>query len=162
MSKLFAVFAEVRDGKLRKVTLEALQAALTAKNEADRLVAVLMGEQVSSLRDELARYHIGQVHVMDHPDLKQYNPEIYFAALSEWMDRWKPDAVFLGHTAIGRDLAPMISAHMNAGQISDIISVEKAGSYFCFTRPLYAGKAFEKKQCLECRWLQAASCARYP
>lgn len=149
MGKIYVVIAETRGGKLRQITLETLQAALTAKDNGDRIIAVLMGHRLAPLADELAQYEIGQVYVIDHPDLEYYNPDAYFTALSGLMDEWKPHAVILGHTAIGRDLAPMIAAHMNAGQISDVIDLQKSGSDVWFTRPLYAGKAFEKKQFLE-------------
>ncbi|WP_372813013.1 electron transfer flavoprotein subunit alpha/FixB family protein [Paenibacillus sp.] len=146
MSLTYIVIAEARSGKLRQVTLEALHAAKIAKNDADRLVAVFPGHQITSLAEELAQYGVESVHVLDHPSLENYNPDTYFPAIAELIDGIRPDAVFLGHTGIGRDLAPMLAAHLNAGQISDVTAIEKSGANVLFTRSLYAGKALEQKR----------------
>jgi electron transfer flavoprotein alpha subunit len=149
MSKTYVVVAEVRSGKLRQVTLEALQAVALAKEDGDPVAAILLGYQISSLADELSRSFSGQVHVIDHAELEKYNAEAYFSAIKGVLDALSPHAVFFGHTAIGRDLAPMIAAHLNAGQLSDVIAVEKSGAEVIYTRPLYAGKAFEKKRFMD-------------
>lgn len=146
MSKTYIVMAEARAGKLRQVTLEALHAAQAAKEDGDRIVAVTLGHQISPLAEELAQYGMETVHVIDHPSLETYNPDIYFPAMNQIIDTIRPDAVFLGHTGIGRDLAPMLAAHLDAGQISDAIAVEKLEAEVLFTRSLYAGKALEKKR----------------
>jgi electron transfer flavoprotein alpha subunit len=146
MSKSYVVFAEVRGGKLRQVTLEAIQAVSSVKEDGDSVAAVLLGHQVSSLADELARYVSGQVIVVDDSALETYNSESYFTALKDLLSSLNPHAVFFGHTAVGRDLAPMAAAHLKAGQISDVISIDKSGSEVLYNRPLYAGKVFEKKR----------------
>lgn len=146
MSQHYAVVAEVRGGKLRQVTLEAIAAANQAKSDGDRVAAVLAGHQVDTLAQELARYVDGPVHVIEHADLETYNAESYHAAVSKALEALSPKAVFLGHTAVGKDLAPKIAAGLQAGQISDVIAIENDGTDVVYTRPLYAGKVFEKKR----------------
>jgi electron transfer flavoprotein alpha subunit len=51
----------------------------------------------------------------------------------------------MGHTALGKDLSPRIAAKLGAGLISDVTALEVAGGNIVFTRPIYSGKAFEKK-----------------
>lgn len=46
--------------------------------------------------------------------------------------------VFAGHTAVGRDIFPRVSALLDSSQISDIIAVESEDT---FQRPIYAGNA---------------------
>lgn len=46
--------------------------------------------------------------------------------------------VFGGHTAVGRDIFPRVSALLDSSQISDIIAVESEDT---FQRPIYAGNA---------------------
>jgi electron transfer flavoprotein alpha subunit len=149
MTKTYMIMAEVREGKLRQVTLEAIHAAGLIKEDSDQLVAVLIGHGLAAITTELAQYGINQVYVIEHADLEHYNAENYYAAISQLLEQLQPYALIFGHTAVGRDLAPMAAAHMNAGQISDVIAIEKTTSEVWFTRPLYAGKAFEKKQFLE-------------
>ncbi|MFC4776900.1 electron transfer flavoprotein subunit alpha/FixB family protein [Paenibacillus sp. GCM10023252] len=145
MSRTYLIIAEHRDGKLRQVTLEALQAGRLTAQEGDRIAAVLLGSGLATLAQELAAYPLAEVHTIEHDSLAVYNPETYMAAIAPVLASLKPHAVFTGHTAIGRDLAPAIAAKLAAGQISDVIAIEGEGSDAVFTRPLYAGKAFERK-----------------
>jgi electron transfer flavoprotein alpha subunit len=149
MSKTYIIMAEVREGKLRQVTLEAIRAAGLIKEDGDQLVAILMGHGIASQASELAQYGISQVFAIDHVDLEHYNAQNYFTAITQLIDQLQPHALIFGHTAVGRDLAPMVAARMNAGQISDVIAIEKTAGEVSFTRPLYAGKAFETKQFAE-------------
>lgn len=51
----------------------------------------------------------------------------------------------MGHTAVGKDLTPKIAARLDLGLISDAVEIESDGDQVVFTRPIYSGKAFEKK-----------------
>jgi len=146
MSGTYLVIAEQRGGKLRQVALEALQAAMIASdNRGARIAAVLIGRNAGAIAESLAGYPVSDIHVIEDASLEHYNPEAYLHALDALCGTVKPDAVFLGHTALGRDLAPALAARLKAGQLSDVIAVERSGDETVFTRPLYAGKAFEKK-----------------
>lgn len=146
MSHTYVVVAEVRGGKLRQITFELLEAARMIASADDKLVAVLIGSQVAPLAEQLAGYVRDEVHVIDHVDLEHYNAEAHFVALKTVLDAAAPQAVLFGHTSVGRDLAPMVAAHLNAGQISDVTSIDTADGVVSYTRPLYAGKAFETKR----------------
>jgi electron transfer flavoprotein alpha subunit len=146
MNHTYAVVAETRGGGLRQVTYETIAAARTAMEAGDRLVAILIGHPVAALAGKLAAYGVDRVIVCDHPDLEHYNPETYFPILAGMLDAIRPQAVFFGHTAGGRDLAPMVAAKLHAAQISDVVSLEKAGGGLLFKRPIYAGKASETLQ----------------
>jgi electron transfer flavoprotein alpha subunit len=106
----------------------------------------VIGHEIGGAAEQLARCVDGPVLSFDHPDLQAYRPEAYAAAATAALGELNPAAVFLGHTAIGRDLAPVIAARLGAGQISDVTAVERSGPDVLYTRPLYAGKAFEKKR----------------
>src|SRR5690625_842002 len=63
----------------------------------------------------------------------------------EVMEEEDPYGVVIGHTAIGKDVAPKIAGRLELGLISDAIDIEHDGDQVVFTRPIYSGKAFEKK-----------------
>ncbi|WP_159881746.1 electron transfer flavoprotein subunit alpha/FixB family protein [Paenibacillus puerhi] len=148
MGRTYLVIGEIRGGKLRQTTKEIIGAARLAKEDGDRIVAVLLGYEVNAFAAEAARLGVDQVVVADRPALAHYNPETYIPVLTSILQETAPYAVFFGHTAAGRDLAPQAAALLGAGQVSDVISLEKDGGDLLFTRPLYAGKAFEKKRFL--------------
>lgn len=146
MGQTIFVIAEHKDGVLRQVSLEALQLALTLAGSDDRVVSGLLGQDVSAAANALAAYPHAEVLVMEHPQLAVYNPETYFPAAHQLLNHVQPTTVILGHTALGRDLAPQLAAHLGAGQLSDVVAVDNSGDAPRFTRPIYAGKAFETKR----------------
>ncbi|MGN7453637.1 electron transfer flavoprotein subunit alpha/FixB family protein [Paenibacillus pasadenensis] len=145
MSQPVLVIAEVRGGKLRQVSLEALQAARIARGEGADVQAVIVGSGITALAAELAGYVGGKVHAVDHPELASYNAPAYVQAVKGLLEELRPARIYLGHTAEGRDLAPQLAALLGAGQISDVISIGEGELY---KRPVYAGKAFEEKRFL--------------
>ncbi len=145
MNQTFLIVAETREGRLRQVVYEALTAAALSAGEGDRKIGVLLGSGVEMQVIELAACGLDQLYVIDDPSLHTYNPDTWSNALLAVIEQVKPDAIFLGHTAIGRDLAPLISASLNAGQISDVTDIRQADGRPVFTRPIYAGKAFEQR-----------------
>jgi electron transfer flavoprotein alpha subunit len=149
MNHIHMTIAEIRSGKLRQVTLEAIQAAMLLKEANDRIVTVILGHHISAFAQELTHYGIDEIITVDHSELEAYNSSSYYMALSDIIDSTKPDTLIFGHTSVGRDLAPKVAAKLHAGQISDVIAIEKTDSEVSFTRPLYAGKALEKKSFAE-------------
>jgi electron transfer flavoprotein alpha subunit len=144
MSRKVLVLGEVRDGSLRNVSFEAVAAAKTVA-EGGEVVGVLIGEAVSSLGAELVKYGADRVVVVEDEKLKQYTSDGYSQALLAVVDQEQPEGLVLGHTALGKDLSPRIAAKLSSGLISDATGVEVAGGNVVFTRPIYSGKAFEKK-----------------
>ncbi|NOU98976.1 electron transfer flavoprotein subunit alpha/FixB family protein [Paenibacillus planticolens] len=146
MAKIFLVVAEARGGKLRQVTFEALRAAQLSAADGDAIHAVLIGGSgIKALAGELAAYGADNVYVVEDAALESYSSEAYLSALLAVSDAVKPGALYFGHTALGRDLAPLAAAKLSAGQLSDVTAISRSGDSVQFTRPLYAGKAVEKK-----------------
>lgn len=144
MSRKVLVLGEVRDGSLRNVSFEAVAAAKTVA-EGGEVVGVLVGEAVSALGAELVQYGADRVVVVEDEKLKQYTSDGYAQALLAVLDQEKPEGLVFGHTALGKDLSPRIAGKLQSGLISDATAVEVAGGNVVFTRPIYSGKAFEKK-----------------
>ncbi|WP_368503606.1 electron transfer flavoprotein subunit alpha/FixB family protein [Alkalihalophilus sp. As8PL] len=145
MAKKVLVIGEVRDGELRNVSYEAVAAGKEVA-EGGEVVGVLLGEDVSGLADSLIHYGADRVIVVNHADLKTYTTDAYQQALLQVLDVENPEGVLLGHTSLGKDVSPRLAMKLGAGLISDAISVEMDGGDAVFTRPIYSGKAFEKKK----------------
>jgi electron transfer flavoprotein alpha subunit len=144
MTRKVLVLGETRDGSLRNVSFEAIAAAKTVA-EGGEVVGVLVGETVSSLGAELIQYGADRVVVVEDAKLKQYTSDGYAQALLAVLEQETPEGLVLGHTALGKDLSPRIAGKLSSGLISDATAVEVAGGNVVFTRPIYSGKAFEKK-----------------
>ncbi|MGG1574908.1 electron transfer flavoprotein subunit alpha/FixB family protein [Fictibacillus sp. NRS-1165] len=144
MSKKVLVLAEVRDGELRNVSYEAIGAAKEISSGGE-VVAVLCGEGLNEAGQSLVHYGADRVIVAEHSLLTTYSTDGYVQALLQVIDQEKPEGLVLGHTALGKDLSPRLAARLQSGLISDVTSLEQAGDNVVFTRPIYSGKAFEKK-----------------
>jgi electron transfer flavoprotein alpha subunit len=144
MARKVLVLGEVRDGSLRNVSFEAVAAGKTA-SEGGEVVGVLIGDSVSALASGMIHYGADRVVTVEDEKLKQYTPDGFSQALMAVIDSETPDGLIFGHTAMGKDLAPKIAAKLESGLISDVTSLEEAGGNLVFTRPIYSGKAFEKK-----------------
>lgn len=140
MNKAFYVVGEVRESKLRQVSLEALQAAQLLSQDGHEVNAILIGKSLDAIANDFAEYVPNKLFVIDHNSLESYSPELYSKAIIDVI-QGKDAVLILGHTAVGRDLAPQLAAKLDAGQISDVTAIDGE----TFTRPIYAGKAFEKK-----------------
>lgn len=144
MARKILVLGEVRDGFLRNVSFEAIGAA---KQVADggEVVGVLIGESIQTLGNDLIQYGADRVVTVESDQLSHYTSDGYSQALHAVIDQEKPEGIIFGHTAIGKDLAPRIAVKLVSGLISDVTAIEESGGNLVFTRPIYSGKAFEKK-----------------
>lgn len=144
MGQKALIVAEIRHHQLRHVSFEAIAAGREISEE--ETVAVLLGKDVEKFADELAAYGADRVILVENDKLENYTPDGYKQALIQIIDSENPDSIVLGHTAVGRDLAALLAAHYDSALVSDVTAIESNGSERLFTRPIYAGKAFETKK----------------
>jgi electron transfer flavoprotein alpha subunit len=119
------VFAEQRDGKLLDVGLELLAAGRELADKlGEELVAVLFGNQVRSLADEVGSYGTDKVLVADSPVLAVYRNDSYSLALTELVNQHKPSILLVGGTTIGMDLAPRVAAKLGTGLTAHAVNLK--------------------------------------
>jgi electron transfer flavoprotein alpha subunit len=140
MSKIL-VFAEQRDGELKKVAFENLTLARKLGSDLGaEVVAVLIGDKINPLAEKLSEYGASQVIVCQNPDLALYQAEGYAKILSELIQQANTSIVIMGATLMGKDLAPRVAARLDAALATDCISVEAENNDLRIIRPMYAGK----------------------
>ena len=120
------VFAQQVDGVLSPIALELTGEAtrLAANLDGAKVKAVLVGDNIKGLADQLAVYGADEVIVVDNPVLKEYRTEPYTQALSAVINEFKPEIMLVGATAIGRDLGPCVSARVKTGLTADCTMLE--------------------------------------
>jgi len=144
MPKAILTFAEQRDGKLRRASLEAVSEArrLAAALGDGRVEAVLVGSGVAELAGELGAHGADRVHVFDHAGLAAYATEPYARAVAQVVEAIRPWAVLVPFTSLGKDLAPRVAAKAGAGLASDCVALGVKDGRLEARRPMYAGKAY--------------------
>lgn len=136
-------FAEQRDGKLRRPSLEAVsEARRLSEPLGGPVTSVLVGSGVEGLAAELGAYGADAVQLFDQPELALYATEPYARALAQAIQEAQPSAVLVPFTAMGKDLAPRVAARLGAGLISDCVALTPREGRLEARRPMYAGKAY--------------------
>ena len=119
------VFAQQVDAKVSGVTYELIgKANELAADLGTDVTAVVLGSGVKGLADDLAAYGADKVIIVDDPVLAEYTTEPYTQAMDAVINEFKPEIVLYGATAIGRDLAPRISARVKSGLTADCTKLE--------------------------------------
>ncbi|PVE15181.1 electron transfer flavoprotein subunit alpha [Clostridium perfringens] len=136
------VFAEQREGQLQKVSLELLgEGRKIADKLGSKLTALLIGNKVKNLVEDLSRHGADEVLVVDAPELEHYTTDGYTKAICELANAKKPNIIFIGATFIGRDLGPRVAARLETGLTADCTSLDvdvESGDLLA-TRPAFGG-----------------------
>ena len=144
------VFAEQREGELQKVSLELLG---EGRRQADKLgvklTALLLGDNVAHLADELAKHGADEVLVAEDKNLAHYTTDAYTKVICDLANERKPGILFVGATFIGRDLGPRVAARLNTGLTADCtsIDVEVENGDLLATRPAFGGNLMATIAC---------------
>lgn len=144
------VFAQQVDNKVSAVSFELLgKAKELAAALNTEVTAVLLGSGVKSLADELAVYGADKVILVDDPALEIYTTEPYTAAMDAVIEKYKPEIVLYGATAIGRDFAPRISARVHTGLTADCtkLEIDAETKNLMMTRPAFGGNIMATIKC---------------
>lgn len=136
------VFVEQRRGEIQKVSMELLgKGKELADKLGEELSAVVLGHEIGHLSQELVYNGAKNVYVIDNEILEHYMTEPYTKALVKVLEDKKPDIVLMGATAIGRDLAPRVSARIHTGLTADCTSldIDEESRNLLMTRPAFGG-----------------------
>ncbi len=146
MAKGIWVFIEHHNGLIRKVSLELLyQAKIIAETSGDPVIAVVLGKDISSVADTAGTYGADKVIMVDDEKLENYTTGAYTSVMNKLAREEEPQAILLGNTAVGKDLAPRLAHRLGGGMASDCTGMERdEKDYLRFTRPIYGGKAFSE------------------
>jgi len=137
------VFAEQREDQVQPVAFELLsEGKKLAKDLNTELFAVLCGDNnIEKEIDQLFEYGADKVYLVSHEELKNYTSLPYTRAISELINKYKPEVFLLGATTMGRDLAARLAIRVGAGLTADCtgLDIDKARKIILQTRPAFGG-----------------------
>ena len=148
------IFAQQVDNKITGVSYELIgKGKALAADLGTEVTAVLLGYQVGDLTKKLAKYGADRVIVVDDPALETYMTEPYAYAMTEVIKAHKPEVVLYGATAIGRDMAPRVSARVHTGLTADCtgLEIDPETKNLQMTRPAFGGNIMATILCPEHR-----------
>lgn len=136
------VFVEQREGKIQRVSLELIgKGREIAEKLGETVTAVILGNNIADKTKTLIHYGADEVLYVDNEALDIYMTEPYTKALTEVINSRKPGIFLIGATAIGRDLAPRVSARVHTGLTADCTSldIDDETKNLLMTRPAFGG-----------------------
>jgi electron transfer flavoprotein alpha subunit len=112
-----------------------------AKIYGTKLAALVIGSNVSHLAKEAFTHGADKVYLVEDERLEDYRTQPYAIAMEEAVRAHKPEALLVGGTIRGRDLAGSAATFLRTGLIADCtgLDVEIETGTFMGTRPDYGG-----------------------
>jgi electron transfer flavoprotein alpha subunit len=130
------VYVETSDGHASPISFELLGAA--------RALAQALGGEVEALvagGGEAAQLGAADTVIrVEHPALSPYVPEAHVAVLADAISQRQPQAVLVGNTSVGIDLAAGAAAATNRPLVSYCVGMEADGGAVIARSQLYGGK----------------------
>lgn len=154
MSRNVYVFAEQRDGNIQKVAYELVGKARELADTLDEKVyAVLAGMDMKAKAGSLISAGADGVILVQNPMLAEYTTEAYAKAVVAVIQAKDPEIFLIGATAIGRDLAPRVSARIHTGLTADCtgLAIDENSKNLLMTRPAFGGNIMATIVCEEHR-----------
>ena len=113
------------------------------------LAAVVLGHNVADKAEELAYHGPDKVYLVDHPNLATITPESYTSALASLVKKYSPDAILIGATKRGNELAARLAARLSVGCVTNCtgVSVDPETKKLLLNRLVYGGTAISTQRC---------------
>lgn len=141
MANGILVYIEHVDGKINRASLEAVRAAqLIAGQTGQEISAVVLGQGIGDIANEIAGKKLNSVLTVENDWLKTYTADGVTHALRQVIEQTQPALVLLTHTYEVRDFAPKLAASMNRVLVGDCISLRIENDKAVFTRQVFQGK----------------------
>jgi electron transfer flavoprotein alpha subunit len=135
------VWLEQREGAISAISREILGAGRTLADQlGEDVTAVIFGHNIADAAASAYGFGANAVIGCDDETLSDFRVEAYGPLLAKIAQERQPRVLLVGASTRGRDLAGWVSAELDAGQITDAISLEVEGTIVKATRPVYAGK----------------------
>jgi electron transfer flavoprotein alpha subunit len=139
---MILVFCELKEGSIRKPSLEALSEARRLADGAGLEVAALFVGANCAGCEAAGQYGADAVLKIEDPSLAAYSSDGFAQAIAD-AARARNASVLLGAaTSVGKDVIPRAAARLGAGYAADVTGLALAGGKLTCRRPVYAGKAF--------------------
>ena len=130
------VYAEAVDGEVTSTTLELLT---KARDLADTVECVYAGDNADDIAEALGEYGAETVHAVTDLDGALVGVPVA-AAIAAAVDAGDgPEAIMLGTSYDGRDIAARLSVKLDRTVITNVVDVEVDGDTLIGTEPIFGG-----------------------
>jgi electron transfer flavoprotein alpha subunit len=138
------VCGELVGGKLASIVTELLGCGRNlAGGLKEDLFCLLASDSVGEASKEAIAFGADKVYTVEHPSLKEYQADSYIQVAEKLVKDTSPRVILMGHTSMGRDLAPRLAFKLGTSLTTDCLdlSLDPEAKLLVQTRPVYGGNA---------------------
>ncbi len=138
------VLAEPQEQGLTATSKELLGVGRRLAQElGDQLVTLVIGSGSEAAAGEAITWGADTAYVADSVELARFNSDSYTDVVARLGRELAPSIFLMGHTGIGRDIAPRVAARLGASLSTDCVglSIDPESRRLVQTRPVYGGNA---------------------
>ncbi|MEW5803860.1 MAG: FAD-binding protein, partial [bacterium] len=136
------IFGEQREGIISEVVYELLgEGRKLADKLNTHLWVIVLGSEMRPEAEKLLHYGADLVCLVDHPEVQHFHDDSYSRVMSYLIEKYKPEIVLSGATAIGRSFIPRVAVQLKAGLTADCtaLDIEPEQRLLLQTRPAFGG-----------------------
>ena len=133
------VFVESAEGKIRKLSLEAVAYAHAM---GGTVTAIALGSIEKAELDSLGKYGATKVlHVSDER-LNQHIIQAFASVLTKAMQDENADILVMANSSLGTPVAAKVATKINASLATNVVELPNTSAGFLVKKSIYTGKAF--------------------
>ena len=132
--------------EISKLSLGLLsEARYIAEKVGGNVTALVFGDQSQDYSEVLGQYGVTSTYIFQDPVFKYFSAEAYSAALLAKIQKDEPWLFLLGHTRVGKELAPRLAALLETGLVTNCAKMDLSHPE-CpkFFRPIYGDQLYQE------------------
>jgi len=136
------IFIEQKNSKIQSVSYELLGKATELAGKLKCQVSgILIGNNLQGELEELIWRGADNIYLVQAPELANFQDEPYTNILVKLIQKYKPEILLCGATAIGRSLVSRVAVHIKTGLTADCtgLDIDPDKKILLQTRPAFGG-----------------------
>jgi electron transfer flavoprotein alpha subunit len=135
------VYANTVNNKIHKSAYEAVSyGAQLAEKTSDSVTALVIGE--ASDASSLGKYGADKVLQVKNDKLKDFQPTLIAQLFQAAAEAEGAKTIVFIHDLVGKSIAPILAAKMNAGLVSGAVDLPKTDGDKTIKKAVFSGKAY--------------------
>lgn len=137
------VYIECQEQTPKNVSYELITAAKElAAASGEHCCALVLGKLQPEYIEQIIAQGADKIYYLGSQEYNDYNTEMYTQVITAAVNEYKPNALLIGATVDGRDLAPRVAGRLGTGLCADCTSITTAKDdprLIEWTRPAFGG-----------------------
>lgn len=136
------IFIDHADGHIKKSSHEAISYGTKLATQLNTTAEGILLGTVQDDLSSLGKYGVTKIHQVANEQLNNLDAQIYTQVLAEAIQTIKADICIFSHNALGKAVAPRLSAKLKAGLVAGAVALPDTSNGFVVKKSVFSGKAF--------------------